>query len=118
MKKLILSTVLAFAVCASIHAASEERGFLGIKLAPELAPGMVIKAVRIKSIEPGSPALGKHIAVGDEIVEAEGRQVPGGKATELQPLMRKHVGETLHLKLKRANGETYSAALTAVKRPG
>jgi hypothetical protein len=31
--------------------------------------------------------------------------------------MQKEVGQTLHLKLKRANGETYSVALVAATQP-
>jgi hypothetical protein len=32
--------------------------------------------------------------------------------------MQKIVGESLHLKLKRPNGETYSVTLIAAKKPG
>jgi hypothetical protein len=41
--------------------------------------------------------------------------VPGRKASELKPLIQKEAGESLHLKLKRRNGETYSVTLVAVK---
>ena len=68
-------------------------------------------------MEPKSPAADKSIAVGDEIIQVENTDVPRHKASELKPLMQKAVGESLHLKLKRPNGETYSVTLIAAKRP-
>ena len=68
-------------------------------------------------VAPGSPADKQRIQVGDEIIEAAGKKVPGAKANDLKPLLEKEVGEVLHLRLKRSRGEIYSANLTAVKRP-
>jgi PDZ domain-containing secreted protein len=75
-----------------------------------------VKRVSIKSIEPNSPASGR-VGVGDEIIEAEGHAVPGGKALQLKPMLQKSPGETVHLKMKRPNGESYYVEITAVKRP-
>jgi C-terminal processing protease CtpA/Prc len=55
--------------------------------------------------------------VGDEVLQVEGTDVPGSKALKLKALMQKEVGQTLRMKLKRPNGESYSVTLTAAKSP-
>lgn len=119
MKNLFLVAVLAVTVPAGLHGA-EEKGYFGFKLAVETS-GFVLNPTvtfaKVKSVSPNSPAAAQHLSIGDEIVEAEGRAVPGGKALELRPIMKKRPGETIHLKLRRPNGESYSAAITATKRP-
>ena len=77
-----------------------------------------LRAVVVESITPNSPAAQKSIAVGDEIVQVEDTPIAGRKANELKPLMQKQVGESLHLKIKRPKGETYSVTLVAIKSPG
>ncbi len=54
---------------------------------------------------------------GDEIVETQGKIVPGARALQLRPIMSKQVGEVLHLRLRRTSGETYNALLTGIKKP-
>lgn len=118
MKKLLLAGLLSLAI-ASGAAAAPEKGYFGFRIEAQTSGFMfnpTVKRVSIKSVEPNSPAAGR-VAVGDEIIEAEGHAVPGGKALELKPMLQKSPGETVHLKLKRANGESYSVELTAVKRP-
>jgi C-terminal processing protease CtpA/Prc len=73
--------------------------------------------VTIEAVLPKSPAAQHDIAVGDEVVQVEGTAVSGRKANELKPLMKKEAGQVLHLRLKRASGEIYSANITAAKRP-
>ena len=80
-----------------------------------LAP--TVDSVLIGKVAAGSPADQQRIHVGDEIIEAESKKVPGAKANDLKPLFEKQVGEVLHLRLKRSGGEIYSANLTAVKQP-
>jgi C-terminal processing protease CtpA/Prc len=76
----------------------------------------VLKTVTIQKVEPGLPAASAGIAVGDTIIEVEGKQVAGAKAKELEPLMRKQVGEVLRLKLRRASGESYTVSMVAAAR--
>lgn len=119
MKTLLLAALLAVTISARADAA-EEKGYFGFKLAVETSGFVLnptVKFVKVKSVAQNSPAAAQHLSIGDEIVEAEGRPVPGGKALELRPILQKRAGETVHLRLKRANGETYSAAITAIKRP-
>jgi hypothetical protein len=54
---------------------------------------------------------------GDEIVETQGKIVPGARALQLRPIMSKQVGEVLHPRLRRTSGETYNALLTGIKKP-
>lgn len=75
-----------------------------------------LKTVTIKSVVPGRPAATAGIKPGDQIVEVEGRQVSGAKARDLQPLMKKNVGETLALRLRKPSGDLYVVSLMAVPR--
>lgn len=119
MKKLFfcaLSIVLLpHALCAG------EKGWFGFAVAIK-AEGFflnpVLVSVTVDAVEARSPAAEKGISVGDEIIQLENTEVRGHRALELRSLMQKQVGETLHLRLKRRNGEGYSVALIAAKRPG
>ena len=66
---------------------------------------------------PGSPAAAQHLAVGDVLVEIEGLPVAQADGDALKGRMHKAVGETLHLRLKRASGELYPADLVAAAKP-
>jgi C-terminal processing protease CtpA/Prc len=76
----------------------------------------VLKAVTIRAVEPGLPAAWAGITVGDTIIEVEGKQVAGAKARDLEPLMRKRVGEALSMKLRHASGESYAVSIIAAAR--
>jgi C-terminal processing protease CtpA/Prc len=114
-----LFALLLLAPLACLLAASDDKGWFGLTLGVNgsAAANPVITSVMVQKVEPGSPAAQQHIAAGDEVIEIEGATVPGGKASELKPRIDKKVGETLHLRLKRASGESYSATMTALKRP-
>ena len=75
-----------------------------------------LKTVTIKSVVPGRPAATAGIKPGDQIVEVEGRPVLGAKARELQPLMKKNVGETLALRLRKPSGDLYVVSLVAAPK--
>lgn len=75
-----------------------------------------LKSVTIKSVVPGRPAATAGIKPGDQIVEVEGRQVLGAKANDLQPLLKKNVGETLRLRLRKPSGELYAVSLVAAPK--
>ncbi len=76
-----------------------------------------VKSATIAKVVAGSPAAGKGVAVGDQIMEVEGRTVAGRKAKELEPFLQKAVGETLHLRLQRKDGTLYGADLVAAAPP-
>lgn len=117
MKRL---TLLLFALFSVSVAVAAEKGWFGFEL--EIAGegfflNPTVRSVKVASVVPQSPAAAQAIAAGDEIVQVENTDVPGRKASELKPLIQKHPGESLHLKLRRKSGETYSVTLVAVKEP-
>ena len=75
-----------------------------------------LKTVTIKSVVAGRPAATAGIKPGDQIVEVEGRPVLGAKARDLQPLMKKNVGETLALRLRKTSGDFYVVSLVAAPK--
>jgi C-terminal processing protease CtpA/Prc len=75
-----------------------------------------LKTVTIKSVAPGRPAATAGMKPGDQIVEVEGRPVLGAKARDLQPLMKKNVGETLALRLRKPSGDLYAVSLVAAPK--
>lgn len=114
-----LSLFFTAMVCVSAARAGE-KGWFGFEL--EIAGegfflNPTVRSVRVASIVPQSPAAAQSIAAGDEIIQVENTEVPGRKASELKPLIQRQVGESLGLKLKRRNGETYLVTLVAVKPP-
>jgi len=76
-----------------------------------------LKTVTVKSVAPGRPAAEAGIKPGDQIIEVEGKLVAGTKARELEPLMKKNVGEKLVLRVKRATGEVFTVTLVAAAKP-
>ena len=99
--------------------ADDSKGWFGF-VANVDVDGMLsptVQSIKIDSVVAGSPAANQKLAAGDEMIEAEGLVVAGCKARDLQARMDKRVGETLHLKLKHANGEIYSTNLVAAMKP-
>jgi C-terminal processing protease CtpA/Prc len=115
-----ISTLVLFALVAASAARAEEKGGFGFELAiaGEGYFNPTVRAVKVASIVPQSPAAAQSIAAGDEIIQVENTEVAGRKASELKPLIQKQPGESLHLKLKRRNGEIYSVTLVAARKPG
>ncbi len=97
-----------------------ERGFFGYGLKVSgsgFALNPTIKRITIDGLVPDSPAARGGVGVGDEVVKVQGVTVVGTKAMKLRTLGQREVGQTLHLQLKRPNGEVYTVALVAVRRP-
>jgi len=118
MKKLFVALLaLTWVFTSSLMAA--EKGWFGFGLKVEGSGflSLTVHSVTVESIAPHSPASEQSISVGDEIIQVEEMTVPGRRAWELKPLLQKQVGETIHLRLKRQTGETYSVTLTAAKAP-
>jgi C-terminal processing protease CtpA/Prc len=122
-RRLTISGVLmacALTLMLGTATAAEERGTFGVKLnvAGEgffLNP--TLKSVTVESVAPSSPAAGAGIAAGDQIIGADGRAVVGARGRDLQPVLSKRIGESIRLRLRRANGEEYEASMVAVRRP-
>lgn len=113
---------LALLVCAhtGAMAADEPKGTFGFvaKVAAESVFNPVLKTVHIQSVQPGMPAALAGLAAGDSILEVEGAQVAGAKASTMAERMKKKPGESVRLKLLRVNGETYVVTLVAtVSKP-
>ena len=99
--------------------AAEERGTFGFAIEVEgegffLNP--TLKSVTVVSVVAGSRAANAGVAPSDRIIEADGHVVAGAKARDLEPLLKRSVGETLKLKLRRPTGEKYLVALVAAAR--
>lgn len=123
MKRLgvgIVAVLILLGLTLATAHAEEAEGFFGLSVDID-GQGFILnptlKTVTIKEVKPNSPAANAGIAVGDQIVEAEGRPIAGTKAKELKPLFSKKVGQPLHLLLKRSKGESYKVTLIAVARP-
>jgi C-terminal processing protease CtpA/Prc len=99
--------------------AASDKGTFGFSVSVEsesLSLDPTLKTVTVTKVRADSPAALAGIAVDDHIVEAEGHVVAGAKARQLQPLMTRKVGDTLHLKLARPDGKEYGVTLVAVAR--
>ena len=77
----------------------------------------VLETVTVTAVAAGSPAHAAGIAPKDQILEADGHRVRGTRARDFEPVLRKRVGEPLHLRLKRPNGDEYVVTLVGVPRP-
>jgi C-terminal processing protease CtpA/Prc len=116
---LALALGLLVALVQPAGAAEQGRATYGFKVkvdAATLSLNPVIKSVVVDEVKPGSPAERAGIVPGDEILQAEGRDVPGAKADDVKPLMQRRVGDPLALKLRRADGSVYDAHMVGVAR--
>ena len=113
------ATSLALLVVPAVASAETERGVFGVTVAVT-ADGWfnpTVKVARITEVQRDLPAYRAGIAPGDEVVELDGKRIPGAKAIELRPLAKgKRVGERLAVVLQRPDGTSYSAVLVA-ERP-
>jgi S1-C subfamily serine protease len=110
---------LALALTCALPAAAAERGWFGIGVnidAEGDAASRVVHTVTIQNVAPESPAARAGLAAGDVILEADNLPLAGLKMSELREAMAKAVGETLHLKVRRAD-TVRVVALTAVAPP-
>ena len=100
--------------------ASSNSGWLGIFISVK-GSGVfwnpTVESIAITEVVSNSPAALAHLSAGDMILEIEGTSVVGAKGSLLRSKMKREVGELLHLKLQRKNGEAYFATLKAAKKP-
>lgn len=117
MKKTIHSLLIASLLCLATAQAGEPGGFgfnAAISVNGVFSPTLV--AVKIAKVNPNSAADKAGMKIGDEIIEIDGHQVPGAKASDIQQLMVKEVGQTVAMKLKRENGEVFSLKMVATPK--
>ena len=117
-KVLVFWTLMGWAG-AAFAAAAGEPGEFGFGVSVDgsgffLNP--TVTRVTVNKVLPSSPAADAGLRVGDELVEVDGRAIAGTKAKDLQPLFAKAAGETLHLTIKRMDGEITPVALVAVAK--
>ncbi len=119
MRKYGITVGILFAVSLA-SASAAERAWYGFHIKPETAGfplNPIVKSVVIDKVKVNSPASAQHIRVGDEIIEADGRIVRGARAMQLIFLLNKEPGNVLHLRLKRADGESYTVVVQGIKKP-
>ncbi len=113
--------LLAFLSLAAVtSAAAAEKAWYGFHIKPQFEGfplNPIVRSVTIDRVRPNSPATAHRIRVGDEILEAEGRVVPGSRALAWIFLRYKQPGDSLRLRLKRRNGESYTAVVQGIKEP-
>lgn len=115
----LISALLPLALPAPPVRADAAKGFFGFVLSVD-ASGVLhptINSITVKAIVPNSPAAHSGIKIGDQIFEVAGHAVAGSKASTLQPLMQKQVGQPLDLRLKHPDGTKYDVTLVAVAKP-
>ena len=126
MRRRLWLAASAAALCLPIvHTAraadAPPAGYYGIGISVKTDGGMPwnpkLQSVTISRVAPASPAAQKGIAVGDQVVAADGLTIAGRKARELEPVMHKTVGQSLRLALKRPDGKAYEVTLVAVAKP-
>lgn len=124
-RRLLLAATVAALCLPFVHAAhaadAPPVGYYGLGISVKTDGGMPwnpkLQSVTISRVAPASPAAQKGIAVGDQVIAADGLTIAGRKARELEPVMHKTVGETLRLALKRPDGKAYEVTLVAVAKP-
>ncbi len=114
-------SVALFALLLSVSSAvwAGERGYFGFGVAVDGEGSMwnpTLRSVKIESVAPKSPAALAGIVTGDEVVEVSGKVVVGAKGNDLKAQVGKNIGESLHLKLRRANGEVAAVTLVATAK--
>ena len=123
MNSLPRVVLLSFALCLMLTLQADAgagKGWFGLVVDVDgsgFSFNPVLRSVTISKVIAGSPAATQGLASGDQVTEVEGLVVAGRRAKEVELVMQKSVGETLHLRLKRPNGEVYSAVLVAAAKP-
>lgn len=116
-----LFVLLAAALLQGTNAAEEkEKGWFGLAFSVEtegFSFNPTVQSVKIEKVAPSSPAAAAGLAAGDVVVAAQGVVIAGAKADDLKAVMKKSVGDTLRLKVKRGGGEPFDVPLVAIARP-
>ena len=109
-------SALALLACGAGAWAEGERGVFGVTVAIT-ADGLLnptVRSAKITHVRRDLPAHRAGVSPGDEVLELDGKRIPGASATDLAPLAKgKRVGERLTITLQRPDGKSYSAVLVA-----
>ena len=76
----------------------------------------LVESIVIKKVVPGSPVDKAQISVGDSIIKIDNSSVVGMKSADLKIKMKKHVGESVLLKLKKSSGNYYTVTVVTIKK--
>jgi len=108
-----------FLAAAATAAFAQEKGWIGITVstAVEMSLSPTLRAASVAEVEPASPAAKAGLEKGDEILEIDGIQIAGAKAAQLGGSMKKAVGETLRLKVRRGSSPARDVTLVAIRKP-
>jgi C-terminal processing protease CtpA/Prc len=114
LRRMIAALLLLGAPLAWVVAA--EKGFFGLSLEVALDGAVypTLREVKVVKVLTASPAANAGLQRGDLIVEVEGHPVAGAKASELQALIQREVGQPLRLRVQRGNMEPFTVTLIAV----
>lgn len=112
-----LSRVLSVALLCTPALALAEEGWFGFSQRVEVGWLLNVESAVVNDVEKSSPAERAGIAVGDAFLSIEDCAIPGCGAYKAKSLMEKTAGEALRLKLKKQNGEEYTAVLVAEPQP-
>jgi C-terminal processing protease CtpA/Prc len=118
LSRIALKLVLAASIVAGSCSSHAGKPTVGLSVSVEgegffLNP--VVTRVLVAKVQSDSLAERAGIVAGDEITHVGDQAIKGRRANDLQPLMKFNAGETRVLRLKRINGEHYSATLTKPK---
>ena len=112
--------IICLAGTSIASASAAEKAWYGFHIKPDTGGfplNPTVRSVVIDKVKANSPATAHGIRVGDEIIEAEGRIVPGGRAIQLISILNKRPGELLQLRLRRPDGSTYLVRIRGIKKP-
>jgi C-terminal processing protease CtpA/Prc len=70
-----------------------------------------VERAMIMEVLPDSPASEQRLTAGDQVIEIDGQAVAGSTLAALQSLIDKARHRALRFRLRRPNGDLYSAAL-------
>ncbi|HEV3408758.1 MAG TPA: PDZ domain-containing protein [Chthoniobacterales bacterium] len=119
MRKIAL-LIICLAGMPMATASGAEKAWYGFHIKPDTAGfplNPTVRSVVIDKVKANSPATAHGIRVGDEIIEAEGKTVPGRRAIQLISILNKRPGELLQLRLRRPDGTTYFVQIRGIKKP-
>lgn len=112
--------MISLALFLSVASASSGRAKLGFGTQATISGFLkpVLKRVRVGQVVPGSPAERAGLQSGDEILEANGKKVPGAPAREMAGALRNIApGEQLRLKVRRGDGRLLDLTIVATTAP-
>lgn len=119
MQTRFFAALFALLLSVSSAAWAGERGYFGFTLSIDgnaMLWNPTLRSVKIDKVSPASPAALAGMVSGDEIIEVAGKPLPGAKGSDLKAHVEKDIGQSLQIKLRRANGEEVAVTLVAVAK--